>query len=236
MTSQPASPQMRRFIIGVDHVVLFITRHWLSLAVFFLAIFAGLPFLAPIFMHYGMMGLGDLIYKAYSLTCHQLAFRSYFLFGERNAYDLAQLQVALNVSNPASDAIYWREFLGNAQLGYKVAWCERDVAIYVAMVFTFIAFGFIRSRVVTLDWRLYLFFVLPMAIDGTWQLVTSPLYLLQFLPLHESTPELRLITGALFGFGSVWLVFPYVEQAMRDAYRDAKSQLDRALAREAQGI
>ena len=79
-------------------------------------------------------------------------------------------------------------------------------------------------------------FVVPMAIDGTWQLFTSPLDILPFLPLHESTPELRAITGALFGFGSIWLVFPYVEQAMRDAYRDALNQLERARAREAQGI
>lgn len=236
ISSSPASPQMRRFIMGVDHVVLFITRHWLSLAIFFMAIFAGLPFLAPIFMHYGLTSLGDLIYKAYSLTCHQLAYRTYFFFGEKPAYDLAALQNALNVSNPGTDMQYWRDFIGNAQLGYKMAWCERDVAIYVAMAFTFIGFGFIRSRVKFLDWRIYLLFVLPMAIDGTWQLFTSPLDILPFIPLHESTPELRAITGVLFGFGSVWLVFPYVEQAMRDAYRDAKSQLDRALAREAQGI
>ena len=235
ISSAPASPQMRRFIIGVDHVVLFITHHWLPVAVFFLAIFAGLPFLAPVFMHYGFTSLGDLIYKAYSLTCHQLAYRSYFFFGEKPAYDLASLQTALNVSNPASDAEYWREFLGNAQLGYKMAWCERDVAIYLSMIAAFGVFGFFRTRVKILDWRVYLLFVLPMAIDGTWQLFTSPLYILPFLPLHESTPELRGITGALFGFGSVWLVFPYVEQAMRDAYRDAKSQLERALAREAQG-
>lgn len=225
---------MRRFIIAVDRLVLIITRHWLTLAIVFLALFSGLPFLAPILMHYGITGPADLIYKGYGLTCHQLSFRTYFFFGEKPAYTIAELQNALNVTNPGGDALYWRDFIGNSQLGYKMAWCERDVSIYLAMLGAFIVFGLIRTRVVTLNWRVYLLFVLPMAIDGVWQLFTSPLDLLPFLPTHESSPELRAITGALFGFGSVWLVFPYVDQAMRDAYRDAKSQLERALAREAE--
>jgi uncharacterized membrane protein len=116
-----------------------------------------------------------------------------------------------------------------------MAWCERDASIYVAMIAALILFGLFRARVKPLDWRVYLLFVLPMAIDGTWQLFTSPLYILSFLPLHESTPELRLITGALFGFGSIWLVFPYIEQAMRDALRDAQKQFERAKLHAAQG-
>lgn len=234
VSSSPVSPRTRRFIMGVDRVIVFITRHWLALAVIFLALFAGLPMLAPVAMHYGMTGLGDVLYKSYSVTCHQLAFRSYFFFGEKPAYTIAELQNALNVTNPSSDAFYWRDFIGNAQLGYKMAWCERDASIYIAMIAALVLFGLIRARVPILNWRVYLLFVLPMAIDGTWQLFTSPLNILP-LPTHESTPELRLITGALFGFGSIWLVFPYVEQAMRDAYRDAQSQFERAKLREAQG-
>jgi uncharacterized membrane protein len=234
LSPTPASPRMRRFIMAVDRLVLVIAQHWLVLVIIFLGIFAGLPFVAPVLLHYGITGPADIIYQAYGLTCHQLAYRTYFFFGEKPAYTIAELQNVLNVTNPASDALYWREFLGNSQLGYKMAWCERDVAIYISMVLAFVLFGLIRTRVKPLDWRVYLLFVLPMAIDGTWQLFTSPLYILPFLPLHESTPELRAITGALFGFGSVWLIFPYVDQAMRDAYRDAKSQFDRARLREAQ--
>jgi len=234
LSPTPASPRMRRFIMAIDRLVVFIAQHWLALAIIFLGIFAGLPFVAPVLLHYGITGPADMIYQGYGLTCHQLAYRTYFFFGEKPAYTIAELQSALGVTNPASDALYWRQFLGNAQLGYKMAWCERDVAIYISMALAFILFGLIRARVKPLDWRVYLLFVLPMAIDGTWQLFTSPLYILPFLPLHESTPELRGITGALFGFGSVWLIFPYVDQAMRDAYRDAKSQFDRARLRETQ--
>lgn len=230
----PVSPRTRRFIMAVDRVIVFITQHWLALALIFLALFAGLPMLAPVLMHYGITAPAEAIYKGYSFTCHQLAFRSYFFFGEQIAYSITDLQRTLGVTNPAGDAFFWRDFIGNPQIGYKMAWCERDASIYWAMIAGLILFSLFRARTPILNWRVYLLFVLPMAIDGTWQLVTSPIHLLPFVPLHESTPELRLITGALFGFGSIWLVFPYVEQAMRDAYRDAMRQFEQAKMREAQ--
>jgi uncharacterized membrane protein len=182
-------------------------------------------------MHFGWTAPADAIYKMYSVTCHQLAYRTYFFFGEQPAYTIAELQAALTVNNPAADAFFWRDFIGNPQLGFKMAWCERDVAIYLAMLGAFLVFGGLRARVQPLDWRIYLLFVIPMAIDGAWQLLTSPLYILPFLPQHESTPELRAITGALFGFGSVWLVFPHVERAMREAYQDLVAQTARVAAK-----
>jgi uncharacterized membrane protein len=233
-TSSPVSPRTRRFIMAVDRFVLFITKHWLSVAVVGLLIFAGLPFLAPMLMHYGFIGLADLIYKVYSLSCHQMAYRTFFLFGEQPAYTLVELQGALGVANPADDAFFWREFIGNASLGYKMAWCERDAAIYASMLLAALLFGLVRTRLKPLDWRVYLLFITPMAIDGTWQLFTSPLHLLPFLPVHESNYLLRSITGGLFGIGSVWLIFPYIEEAMRDTYNEAHNQYARALAREAE--
>lgn len=233
-TVAPVSPRMRRFIMAIDRVIVFITQHWLALTIGFLAIFAGLPFLAPGLMHLGITTPAELIYKGYGVTCHQLSFRTYFFFGEKTAYTLTELQSALGVNNPGTDAFFWRDFIGNPQVGYKMAWCQREVSIYGAMIAAFVLFGLFRARVKPLDWRIYLLFVLPMAIDGTWQLFTSPIHLLPFLPVHESTADLRLITGALFGFGSVWLIFPHVDQAMRDAYHDALRQFERAKAREAQ--
>jgi len=228
-------PRTRRFIMAIDRFVLFVTQYWLLLAITFLLIFAGLPFLAPVLMHAGVTALAELIYKAYGFTCHQLAYRTFFFFGDKPAYTIDELQRALGVTNDASDALFWREFLGNAQLGYKMAWCERDAAIYVAMILTFVLLGLFRRFIPSLDWRVYAaVFVLPLAIDGTWQLFTSPLHILPFLPVHESTATLRTITGALFGSGSVWLVFPYIADAMRDAHKDAQYQFERARERETQ--
>ncbi len=231
MTTSTLSPRMRRFIIAVDRVVLYITKYWFWFAIISLALFAGLPFLAPVLLRAGMIAPAELIYKAYSFTCHQLAYRTFFFFGDQPAYTIDELQRALNVTNDPADAFFWREFLGNAQLGYKMAWCERDAAIYGAMIVAFVVMGLFRRYIPKLDWRVYIVIaILPMAIDGLWQLVTSPLHLLPFLPVHESTALLRTITGTLFGAGSVWLAFPYLADAMRDAHTDARYQFERARA------
>ncbi len=231
-TSAPASPQLRRFIIVVDRLVVFIAQHWLFIVNVFLFIFAGLPVLAPILMHYGLTAPADLIYRGYSLTCHQLSERTYFFFGTKPVYTVTELETLLNVHG--EDPLYWRGFIGNAELGYKMAWCERDHAIYFALMLAGIGFAFVRNTLKPLNWRWYLLFITPMAIDGTWQLFTSPIVILPFLPIHESDWLLRTITGVLFGIGSVWLIYPYVQDAMRDAYTDARDQLQRALAREAE--
>lgn len=224
------TPAERRFILLIDRLVVLVTAHWLWLAILALVVFDGLPILAPVLMHYGITGPADAIYRVYSLTCHQLAYRSYFFFGAQPVYSTEQLQAALGVTNPASDPQYWRDFLGNAQLGFKMAWCERDAAIYTALLLGSILFGWVRTRLQPLDWRVYLLLLAPMAIDGLWQLFTSPLVILPFLPTHESDYLLRGITGALFGFGSVWLIYPYLEVAMRDARADAEGQYQRGKA------
>ncbi len=224
----PVSPGVRRFIILVDRMTIMFSRHWLLLINAVLFIFIALPMLAPVLMYFGYTGPAELIYTAYKLTCHQLAFRTYFFFGEQPVYTIDQLRASLGVRG--EDALYWSSFLGNGQLGYKMAWCERNTAIYTSIFVGGLAFGLVRSSLRPLDWRVYLAFIAPMAIDGFWQLFTSPTYILPFLPEHESTWLLRTITGALFGIGSVWLIYPYLQEAMQDVNVQAKEQLRRALA------
>ena len=65
---------------------LWATRHWLALANSFLLGFAALPALAPLLHAGGMAGPADAIVRAYSLVCHQLPSRSYFLAGWQMAY------------------------------------------------------------------------------------------------------------------------------------------------------
>ncbi len=230
MTASLPSSRTRRFILAVDRLSLFLARHWLTLVVVFLAIIAGLPVLAPILMHYGFAEPAQWIYLIYGLSCHQLAYRSFFFFGAQPSYTIDQLQTALGTINPATDIFFWRDIRGNSELGFKMAWCERDAAIYISMLAAFILFGIIRRYVRPLDARIYLLFVVPMAIDGLWQLATSPVTLAPFLPIHESSAVLRVLTGTLFGAGTVWLVFPYIDQAMRETYDQAKHQSERLLA------
>jgi uncharacterized membrane protein len=100
-----------------------------------------------------------------------------------------------------------------------VAVCERDVAIYGSILLAGLAFGAVRSRLTRRGGKLrkmpiwlYVVLLLPMAVDGVTQLVG----------LRESTWELRLITGTLFGAATIWLAYPYVQEAMDDVLRTAR--------------
>ena len=53
------------------------------------------PFLAPFFMHTGWSSAGKAVYFIYSFFCHQLPERSFFLFGEKGMYSLAEIQMAV---------------------------------------------------------------------------------------------------------------------------------------------
>ncbi len=221
MSTPEISPAARRFIILVDRFAVFVGEHWLLLVILALLVFNALPFLAPVLMHYGYTGPAQLIYGVYRLTCHQLAFRTYFFFGEQPVYTLDQLRASLGVSG--DDLFYWQQFLGNSTLGFKMAWCERDAAMYVSLLLGSILFAFVRTRLRPLNWRIYVLLLTPMAIDGFTQL----------FGLRESDYLLRGFTGVLFGFGSVWLIYPYLEEAMHDVRGQAQSQYQRARAHEA---
>jgi hypothetical protein len=69
-----------------DKVTLWVSRHYIFVVNIFLAVYLGLPFLAPVLMKAGLPGAARPIYTAYSVTCHQLGFRSWYLFGEQTAY------------------------------------------------------------------------------------------------------------------------------------------------------
>ena len=71
----------RTMVIMIDRFVLWLSRHWLGVFNGAAALYVGLPILAPILMNIGATGPAKAIYVAYSPMCHQMAFRSFFLFG-----------------------------------------------------------------------------------------------------------------------------------------------------------
>jgi uncharacterized membrane protein len=206
--------------------------HWFSnkyMLVFNLGflIFAGLPFVAPIFMKIGAVGPAKVIYTIYSPLCHQLAFRSWFLFGEQAAYPralagvpgLITFEQATGLSG--EDVLGARALIGNATLGYKVAFCERDVAIYGAILVFGLIFTATGKKIKSIPWYLWIIIgIVPIGIDGFSQLpslLSAPMP--AWIPIRESTPFLRSLTGFLFGFTTAWYGFPYIEESMRDTRR-----------------
>lgn len=85
--------------------------------------------------------------------------------------------------------------------GYQMAVCSRCFAIYVSFLIGGIAFWLIRNKLKPWDIKYYVLFCIPMAIDGFTQL----------FGFRESTNELRILTGGIFGLASALYIFPYLE-------------------------
>lgn len=220
-----------RFGLLLNRGLLSFARHWLAVFNLLVFLYVGLPFAAPALMKAGAERPARLIYTVYSPLCHQFAFRSWFLFGEQSAYprQLAGLEGATfeqATGIPGDDLLAARNFIGNEQVGYKVAFCERDVAIYAGILLGGLLFGLARKRVKPLPlWAWVVFGVGPIALDGGSQLL-GELQFLSLIPQRESTPILRTLTGGLFGMMNVWLAYPYLEETMAEtrAIVDAKLQ------------
>jgi uncharacterized membrane protein len=218
-------------VTGADGVYFWLSKHYLALLNLIMFLYVGLPFLAPTLMKINAEGPARLIYTMYSPLCHQFGFRSFFLFGEQPDYPLKEAGVAnvrtfdqitgyTDLANPFSvSRLYARQFTGNPTVGYKVALCERDVAIYGAMVVFGLLYGLTQRRLPTLHWMVWILIGLgPIGLDGFSQLFSQfnwP-WLVQYLPYRESTPFLRVLTGSLFGFTTAWFAYPNIEESMRE--------------------
>ncbi len=212
-------------INAADRFSLWMADHWLSAVMLVFAFYLGLPVLAPVLMKTGASLPANVIYTAYSPLCHQLGFRSFFLFGEQPYYPRAAAGIAgVATFGQASgidenDLLAARAFKGNSQMGYKIALCERDVAIYGAIILFGIIYAITKRRIPPLHWAIWLIFAIgPIGLDGFSQLFSQlPIpAITNILPYRESTPFLRLLTGFLFGFGTAWFGLPYVEESMRE--------------------
>ncbi len=213
----PVRDDESAIIRWLNGLVIGIARHWLLLINLAVAVYLFLPVLAPILMHAGYTTPAHIIYSMYSFACHQLPDRSYFLFGDQPMYDVSTL--VSNGMNTGLGLLERRRFIGNEIVGYKLAFCQRDLAIYGSVLLAGLVYGLLRNRIRPLSLKVYALFLIPIALDGTTQLVG----------LRTSNWWLRLITGALFGAASVWLAYPHLESAMKDAIRTelARTELTR---------
>jgi uncharacterized membrane protein len=200
--------RIERLTVFLDKLVFWLAKHWLLLVNLVLAVYGGLPLLAPILMGLGYTWPAGIIYAFYKPQCHQLPQRSFFLLGPQLAYSLETLQALLGPEMLADDSLA-RAFIGNAALGYKVAYCQRDTATYGSMLLAGMVFSLVRHRLKPLPFAFYLILLAPWAVDG----------LAQFLGFYESTWQLRTITGSLFGMATVWFAYPYLEAGTSDLLR-----------------
>ena len=120
----------------------------------------------------------------------------------------------------AEDIFEARGFIGNDVVGYKVALCERDVAMYLTMLGFGIVFWLSGRRIRSIPWYLWVVIGLgPIGVDGLSQLPSVIANLPEWLPIRESTPFLRTLTGGLFGLMTAWYLYPMIEETMGETRR-----------------
>jgi uncharacterized membrane protein len=238
--TQTPPAELSGFSLAIDRALYSLARHWLLVFNLLVALYVGLPMLAPVLMQIGATGPASAIYRVYSPMCHQMASRSFFLFGEQFAYPREVAGTGLQpieafmpdlpeFAEASADPAQWatfllpaRQFVGNATMGYKMALCQRDISIYLAVLAGGLLYGLLRRRVTIRPMPFWLFLVVslaPIALDGFSQLFSQMFAaapalesLSSALALRESTPVLRTLTGALFGLGLVWLIYPRLDE------------------------
>ncbi len=224
----------------INQAVTWSCRRWLPIFTVLLALYIGLPWLAPVFMALGWTGAAETIYRIYSTQCHQLPQRSFFLFGETPMLSLDAVQTLwINSENP----LVLRQFIGNADVGWKVAWSDRMVYMYTSLLLFGLVYWPLRHRLKPLPWWGLLLFLLPMAADGLTHALSDMVGGLGtgfrfsnnwLIPLTGGVfPDtfytgdgfgsfnswMRLITGILFGLGVVWFAYPRLDEAFGEMKR-----------------
>lgn len=201
-------------------ILTWVDRHWLFVANGFFSLFLLGAFVPPIFMKIGLESAARWGYSFFGFFCHQLGFRSFYLFGYQYFYP-RQIAGVTNADNFGTatglsevDLFAARAHLGDSFMGYKIALCERDLAMYAGLVIFGFIFVLLRDKIKGLPlWAWILFAVIPVGLDGGLQLLSQlPILRIQeFLPARESTPILRTLTGFIFGFGTAWFAYPIIQ-------------------------
>lgn len=226
-----ARVQRGQQISRADRAMFWISRHYLALLNIIILLYVGLPFLAPVFMNAGAAVPARVIYAVYSPLCHQFGFRSFYLFGDQAFYPLREAKVQgvldfesatgiVGLHDPNDPSrLAARRFIGDEQVGYKVALCERDVAIYASILLFGVIYALTGRRFPQIHWLLWIVVGLgPIGLDGFSQLFSQfdwP-FLARWIPYRESTPYLRVLTGMVFGFMTAWFAYPSIEESMAE--------------------
>ncbi len=226
----------------------FFARHWLALLLSSLLLFTVAPFLAPVAMAAGWTGAGGALYWFYSFFCHQLPQRSWFLFGPKLTYTLAELQQF----DPAASAWALRSFVGSPELGWKVAWSDRMISFYTMTPVFGLVYALLRTlglRTRPLPVLVMALLLLPLALDGGTHAVNDLLTGMADSGFRDTNGWLqsltnnalpgfyagdqfgsfnwwaRLITGLLAAAGVAFYTLPSLDQFMAETFRaSAKSR------------
>jgi uncharacterized membrane protein len=92
-------------------------------------------------------------------------------------------------------------------LGHQLGMCARNFSIYTSMFAASLIFVISKKRLPGIPWWIWVLMIMPIAFDG----------ITQMFGLRESTWELRVLTGTLFGFGNMWFVLPFIQKTLKES-------------------
>lgn len=230
-----------RRINFLDRIYLWLSRHYMAAFNGLVALFLLLAFMAPVFMKIGAVLPAKVIYTVYSPLCHQFAFRSFFLFGAQADYPRALANTGSlitydQISGTSSvDLLEARAYTGDEFFGYKLALCERDIAIYGSILIFGLIFSLFRDRIRHIPFWVFLVIgILPIGLDGFSQIPSLATGFPGYFPIRESSPFLRILTGSAFGFTLAWLFYPIIGESLGETKKilDAKQAIINAVQKE----
>jgi uncharacterized membrane protein len=248
MADTAATTSTRSTAIALNRALLGFARHWLLTFNLFWGVFVIAPWFAPVLMASGQERAANAIYLAYVTQCHQLPQRSFFLFGLKPMYSLSEIQATWqNTNNP----FLLRQFNGNPQMGWKVAWSDRMVAMWTSIFVGGIVYWPLRKRLRPLSLWAFVLLILPMALDGGTHLLsdfaglgdgfrdsnawlaalTGNVFPANFYAsdsLGSFNSWMRLLSGVLFGIAAVWLAYPHLQGAFTNVAREIENKFRRA--------
>ncbi len=224
--SSVQAPSISRLNLLADWIL----RHWLLMLNVLMGIYVLTPFSAPVFMKLGWVSQGRAIYMVYSTQCHQLPQRSFFLLGERLTYSLPEI----NTARGSTEFLTLREFIGNDQMGYKVAWSDRMISLYTSVWIGSLLYALLRRRIKPMPLLLAGALLVPIIVDGSTHLIadlqgfgqgfrdTNTWLSALFgnaLPSSFYAGDgwgsfnslMRLVTGILAGLALAWVALPRID-------------------------
>ena len=225
---------------GIEKAVHWSLKRWLVFFNLFFLMYLALPFLAPLLLANGYTSAANIIYRLYNATCHQIPSRAYYISGEQVA--LCYRDVAIYAAIFAGGLLFglvrhrlrplhfgWYLLLilpmaldGGLQMISELTQYVPLAALWILGLTIIGGLAFFLYRKKKLNW--YWVAIFACGLGG--------LLYLQFVGLYASNYAKRTITGLIFGFSTVWLVYPYLEEAFSNVPGDKPESIIDTIKRE----
>ncbi len=204
--------------------------------------------------------IGSAIYSFYGLLCHQLPQRSFFLGGSKVSYSLEEIGRVWNYNDLFSlrqfvgnSVMGWKVAWSDRMVAMYGSFWLGGILFAITRPRNGTPTG--KTTLPVLPWLLL--GILPMGLDGATHTLNDILAGLSGTGFRDTNDWLRFLTGsvfpatfyagdavgsfnnlarletgALFGFLTVWFIYPFIDWAMREMEQARRTRLAVAAGRD----